>query len=174
MMLSKNELHTELQQATEKLIATISGVSEDIFNNKPAPEKWSAAEAAEHIYLTELLIVRLLRGKGVAPEREPDANMIPFMEKFADLELKLTAFGPIIPNNKPKEKADLIKKIEGNRSMMAGYIDSHDLSELLPAFKHPLFGELTRYEWIQFNIHHGERHRRQIERVVSESGFTGL
>lgn len=165
-MVTKQELHEQLKAATAKLITTISDTNDDIFNVKPAPEKWSPGEAAEHIYLTEMLITRMLRGKGVPAQREPDANLAPFLDKFTDLELKLTAFGPIIPGSKPKEKGELIKKIEGNRSLMAGYIDSHDLTELLTAFKHPLFGELTRYEWIMFNIHHGERHRLQIVRTV--------
>ncbi|QOJ27566.1 MAG: DinB family protein [Ignavibacteriales bacterium] len=165
-MKSTEELLAELQDSTEKIIAAISAVPDEKLNIKPAPEKWSAGECAEHIVLTELLINRLFRGNGVAAERRPDEKVSDMAEKFGDAEKKLSAFGPIIPSASEKSKEELLKRFSSNRNMLAEYIKTKDMSELITSFKHGLFGEMTRYEWAQFIIHHSERHRKQMLRAV--------
>ncbi|MCC6550018.1 MAG: DinB family protein [Ignavibacteriaceae bacterium] len=161
-MKSTEELLTELHESTEKFIRSINEVPEGKLNSKPAPEKWSAGECAEHIILTEMLITRLFRGNGVAAERKPDEKVSDVAEKFGDTEKKLSAFGPIIPSASEKSKEELLKRFSSNRNMLTEYIKTKDMSELITSFKHGLFGEMTRYEWVQFIIHHSERHRKQM------------
>lgn len=165
-MKTSEELIIEMQQSAETFISSLSSVPGEKLNIKPAPEKWSAGECAEHIILTELLIIRLIRGNGVPTERPPDEKLEEVATKFGDAEIKLSAFGPIIPSASEKSKEDLLKRFTNNRATLAEYIKTKDMSELITSFKHGVFGELTRYEWAQFILHHTERHRKQMMRAV--------
>jgi hypothetical protein len=53
--------HADTTESSQEFCAAIAGVSDDQWNWKPAPERWSVGETAEHIVLAEALLFGFVR-----------------------------------------------------------------------------------------------------------------
>lgn len=79
---------------------------------------------------------------------------------------KLQAFGVVLPTESDKDKSDLLEKFKASRAQVIELIKVQDLDEICTRFEHPLFGFMTRREWIHFNMVHTNRHIDQIKELV--------
>ena len=52
-----------LQQSSSRFLDSVKGLSAEQWNYKPAPDRWSVAECAEHIALSEDFLRTLWRAK---------------------------------------------------------------------------------------------------------------
>jgi uncharacterized damage-inducible protein DinB len=165
-MFDKESLLQSLQQSTDQLLAKIGTIPETIFNKKPAKDTWSIGQVFEHIWLVESAVNRvMLLDTQPAIERDP-AQQIDFIkDAFQNFETKFQAFGPIIPSDQHKKQSLLVEKLKKSRKTLFEIINEKDLSEICLAFKHGLFGELSRGEWVYFNIYHSARHLHQVDRL---------
>lgn len=78
----------------------------------------------------------------------------------------MTAYGPTVPDEKPKDKSKTIEKFQDIRQKLTGWIEIQNLAGTITGFEHPLFGSLTRIEWVYFNIYLSRRHIRQISKIL--------
>ena len=154
---------------TEAFIQSFSHCSDEVFNKRPSSGGWSIGEVVEHIYRAEFGTTRLFSGETtLEEERDSEAKISYMYNRFLISDESLNAFGTVLPTDGEKNKEELIEKIQNNREAVIQLMDMHNLDELCLKFAHPLFGHLTKREWIEFNMIHVLRHMRQIERVLSE------
>lgn len=73
------------------------------------------------------------------------------------------AHAAITPEPKAYNRGDLLDLFVDTRAELRTAFDfADDISEVAD-WEHPIFGKLTKCEWLYFSGLHGERHRRQVE-----------
>ena len=159
------------EQALEKILASLEGVSQLESERKPAPEAWCIGEVAHHLLLCELrfadqILNSIAEGqKGKYDPEEVLSKRPVSLEDTANVEKsgKGTAPAPTQPSHGLSIK-DLSEELrqagETTRSKLLPH-RSHDLSDLW--WSHPRFGPMTLYERIFLMAHHDLKHLTQIE-----------
>lgn len=166
-----------LKQTQKDFLASIDGVSEAQWKFKAAPDKWSIAETAEHIALTEQTIWDLVSGKIMksppAPEKAAAAkgkddtilNVIP------DRSRKAQAPERLHPTGKWATQAALKKDFEALRSKEIAHV-ADTKEDLRNHFEeHPFLKTMDAYQWIIFNGAHCKRHTAQILEVKADPNY---
>jgi hypothetical protein len=161
--------------ASRKLfLDSVAGLSDAQFNFKPAPEKWSIAEVAEHIALSETFIFQAVDGALKSPAREKMADPGKMDEKILaaipDRSVKATAPEPLRPNNQFKSTAESVAAFKSLRDAHIKYL-SETQDPLREHFMKSPLGDLDAFQWILFMSAHTERHVAQILEVKASPGF---
>jgi len=166
-----------LKQTQKDFLAAIDGVSEAQWKFKAAPDRWSIAETAEHIAVTEDTVWKLVSEKimksPAAPEKraqvkgkdETVLTMIP------DRSTKAQAPERLKPTGKWATRAALVKDFEATRSKEIAYL-SETKEDLRSHFEeHPFVKTLDAYQWLLLNGAHAKRHTAQILEVKADPNF---
>jgi uncharacterized damage-inducible protein DinB len=160
------DIKQRLDENTSELAELVAQFPDTGFNQKPNEESWSAAEVIEHLFRTEFGTGRVLTGETkITKDRDSDAVLAKIKKVALNRDDKLTASGPILPTGGEKSKKELLGKFRQNREKVKELMTGLDLDELCLAFEHPIFGTLTRREWLEFNMMHTQRHMAQIEQI---------
>lgn len=161
------DLVKEYDLNTESFIQFVEGISEDQFNLKTDEDTWSAAENIEHVIRSEFGTARLFNASTKKdPSRDTEKKIQEIKSQFQDRTKKLQAFGVVLPTDNQKDKSDLLEKFKTSRKQVIDLIKVQNLDEVCTRFEHPLFGYMTRREWIHFNIVHTNRHKHQIQDLL--------
>lgn len=162
-----------LQQSHEKFISTIMGLTDEQFNFKPSPKKWSIAECIEHITLAELRFPLIVSEKIQKPSEPKKRKKI----KISDDEIqpKMTsrrwrARSPEIfkPSNKFDSVEDAIIAYTNQRLATIEYVKSTNDDLRNHFWKHPLTGIIDLYQTLLLMSAHLERHTEQIDRIKAK------
>jgi len=159
------ELIEELNNSTDMLISQIGLFKDNEFNVKPEPDQWSAGDVAEHIYILESFINKVLKGTCVPSERNPEEKVVVVKTIFSNFDKKLNAPDPVAPSVNVKTIDRLLNDIKASRLITEQIVSAHDLSLICKDFVHKGFGEMTRTEWVHFCIYHTERHLQQMQKI---------
>lgn len=169
-MMSKDLVKKDFRQSTNNLLDVLSDIPKEIFDKQPESKEWSIGKVAEHLIKVEIGTVRLFTGPTEPSARDAEQKVEQIKRRMLDHETKMRAYGPIVPDDKPKDKTKALEKIQNIRQQISSFIDILDLTEIITGFEHPIFGPLTRIEWIYFNIYHSRRHVHQIRLIIETLG----
>ncbi len=162
--MDKKSTKIELQHSTDQLIDIVNRFPVESWNISPEKGRWSAAQILDHVIISEGFITKLLDSQGTpCNDREPDEKILTVRALFTDDDLKLTAGEPIQPSNDEKNPGEQLDTFQTLRNLQLQILENHKLEHKVKLFHHPKFGELTRGEWLWFNILHSQRHTRQIQ-----------
>ena len=170
-----SELH-----ATRKLfLDAVEGLSDDQWNFKAAPDRWSIAECAEHIALSEEFIfgvvTKQVMSTPATPEKRDavkgkDESIVKLLQ---DRSHKATAPEPIDPVKHHLSADEAMKQFIASRAHTIEYIKTtkDDLRDHF--FDHPVpaIGTLDAYQWIMLISGHSRRHTLQILEVKADPNF---
>src|SRR5580700_5267414 len=166
-----------LQATHDEFLRSITGLSQKQWTFKPAPDRWSVAEVAEHVTVSESSILELIRQKlmssPAAPEKREQVKgkdeMI--VQKMTDRSHKGQAPEILRPTGRWATEVDLTKAFEETRKTTVDYVrtTNDDLRDHF--FDHPAFGTLDGYQWLLLLSTHSERHTAQIEEVKADPNF---
>jgi hypothetical protein len=162
--MNKDVILAEWQQITDRLSALIINFSPEIFLLQPSPDRWSAAQQAEHLLKVDMTTYQALKSETIPTNRPPDQK-IPLIREAMESDTKRIAPERVQPSVTKLEPQVIAAQITAVREKVARLIRELDLSEACRVYKHPSLGTLTRLEWVYFNIYHAERHIRQIEEL---------
>ena len=162
-MIDKDQVINDLDRSTNELIIQLEKCNDIDFNTSPEANCWSSAQIAEHILLLETSVNRVME-KSINTERQVDMKLASLRSGLENPVKKYEAPEFIHPTSKTKSKTELINGIIAQREILKQIIRTTDLTHTL-IYKHPVIGDMTRLEWIYFNIHHAARHVRQIEKM---------
>jgi len=174
----EREAALKLFQTThDNFIKSISGLSQKQWSFKPAPDRWSVAEVAEHITVAETTIMGLIRHplmqSPAAPEKREQAKGKDeiIVQRVPDRSHKVQAPEILRPTGRWATEADLTKAFEDARKANMEYIrtTNDDLRDHF--FDHPVFGTLDGYQWLLLIGTHSARHTAQIEEVKADPNF---
>jgi hypothetical protein len=166
-----------LQDTHDAFLKSIAGLSEKQWRFKPAPDRWSVAEVAEHIAVSESMIFGMVQSRVMtspaAPEKRAEVagkdEII--LTRVPDRSHKAQAPEFLKPTNRWATREELTKAFEDSRKATMDYVraTNDDLRDhFLP---HPIFGTLDGYQWMPLISAHSERHTKQIEEVKADANF---
>jgi len=163
-----------LQRTRKEFLASIDGVSEAQWKFKAAPDRWSIAEVAEHITLSETLI------EGMVSTELAKATPGDTRSKYEDDQLagmitnrtnKFQAPEVLKPASKFATREILIEAFEEARgkTLASAKMAKGDLRALM--IPNPVLGEMDGQQGFLFLSSHTARHIAQIEEVKKSEGY---
>lgn len=164
--------------ATRKLfLDSVAGLTPKQWNFKPAPDRWSIAECAEHITVSEDYIFDLIQNQimksPAAPEKraEVKGKDEAVVAQVPDRSKKYTAPEAITPKRRWPDPDALIAHFKASRDAHIHYVETtqDDLRDHFQA--HPAMGMLDACQWILLMSAHTERHTEQINEVKADPKF---
>lgn len=166
-----------LRQTQKDFLSAIEGVSEAQWKFKAAPDRWSIAETAEHIAVTEQTIWELVNGKimksPAAPEKAAGAKGKDeiILAKIPDRSRKAQAPEQLRPTGRWATQAALVKDFEALRGGEIKYL-TETKEDLRNHFEeHPFLKTMDAYQWLIFNGAHCKRHTAQILEVKADPNY---
>jgi predicted DNA-binding protein YlxM (UPF0122 family) len=163
----------QFQTTRDNVLKSISGLSQKQWTFKPAPDRWSVAEVAEHIAVSESTIYGLVQKMMQSPATPEKREQVKgkdqmIVERVPDRSHKAQAPEMLRPTGRWATQAELTKAFEDSRKATMDYIrtTNDDLRDHF--FDHPAFGTLDGYQWLLLISAHSARHTAQIEEVKAD------
>lgn len=161
-------LKEEYQANTLDFITLIESTPGELFNIKVDDATWSVADNVEHIIRSEFGIIKLFNGPEEDTLHDIQENIDKMTVIFLNRDRKSNAPNMVAPTPGDKTKAELIQKFSSNREKTIELIDSQNLDKTCTLYKNPVFGFISRKEWLHFNMAHCTRHSMQIKEVLAQ------
>ena len=162
-----------LAATRDGLLEAVRGLSDAQWNFKPAADRWSIAQAMEHMAIIEGRIQDIMGRMSEAPADFPmrevkqvDAFVLYVVPSRA---FKLHAPERVTPPGRWTGPAALEHFLEARKKTFE-LLDSapHLRGRILP---HPVFGSWDGYQWILAAAGHVARHTEQIREVKADPNF---
>jgi hypothetical protein len=174
--LERERALSELHAGRKLLLDAVAGLSEAQWNFKPAPDRWSVAEVAEHITLAEDFLFNAsqqILTSPAAPERKAEVQGKDelVLTKTLDRSRKGTAPEPLVPSHKWASHQEMIEQYKKSRDRTIAYISSTQDELRSHFYKHPAYDLLDAYQWLLFMAAHSERHILQLKEVKADPNF---
>lgn len=165
-----------LKDSETEYLAAIENVNEEQWKWKPAPDRWSVGETAEHILLAESLLFSAVQ-RAIQLPPNPDwqaktAGKTEFIEKvMLDRSHKATAPEQIRPQG--LSKAEVIRRFKEARALSLQFAETTQIPLKEHTLDHPfpVFGTLNAYQWLIYIPLHNMRHDQQIAEVKATAGY---
>jgi DinB superfamily len=158
----RDELRKELEHTYNELKAALCGFTDEGLNIIPFKGSWSAGQVAEHI---------IKATSGIPDQHTQFAGRVynatdeSIRSLFLNFSIKMKTPEFLEPESGTYSVGDLLSKIDNIRRTHMETVDQKDLHALCLDFELPMFGKLTRYEWIKFICYHTQRHTQQIRNI---------
>jgi hypothetical protein len=167
----------ELEGSRKVFLDATSGLSEAQWNFKPAPDRWSIAECAEHIGVTETLILNLITEQALKGPAEPEKRTLvqgkdsSVMTMVVDRTAKFKAPEAVQPTRRWTTSGEITKNVLESRARTVEFVSTtqEDLRDHF--MDHPVFKTLDTYQWILLTSGHMRRHTAQILEVKADPNF---
>ena len=163
----------ELEASRERLLSALDGLTEEEWTRRPASDRWSIAECAEHVAAAELPLARFFasgaRSEPSEEERREIRGKDDFVRRFLrDRSQRGEAPERIRPKGRFATREETIRAFEERRAANLAYV--RETSEpLRDRFApHPFAGVIDGYQWVLFLAAHTDRHAAQIEEIRSK------
>ncbi len=167
---------SELHATRKSLLDSIAGLSKAQWNFKPSPERWSIAECAEHILISEGILFALVTQKimqsPAAPEKPGAAKGADeqLLKQVIDRSRKFKAPEGRVPGGKlPQEEIAARFRTDRDRTIAYVRTTTDDLRAHFAS--HPVFKELDGYQWLLLIAGHTQRHVLQIQEVKADPSY---
>jgi len=163
--------------ATRKMfLDSVAGLSDTQWNFKPAPERWSVAECAEHIAVSDDSLFELIQQimkSPAAPEKKAEARgkdeMI--LRVLPDRSVKAQAPEFLQPKSRWPNPSDLIAHFKQSRDRNIAYMQTTEGDMRSHFMNHPLLKTIDAYQVMLLLSAHCERHTAQINEVKADPNF---
>jgi hypothetical protein len=167
----------ELESSQKAFLEATNGLSEAQWNFKPAPDRWSVAECAEHIGVTEAFILNLITEQALKGPAEPEKRAqvqgkdTSMMAMAVDRSAKFKAPESIQPTRRWATSGEITKNVLESRARTIQFVSTtqEDLRDHF--MDHPVFKTLDTYQWILLTSAHMRRHTAQILEVKADLNF---
>ena len=166
-----------LDESHKEFLTAIDGVTAEQWTWKPAPERWSVGEVAEHIVLAEALLFSTAQ-QAVNSPPNPDwetktKGKTEFIERVMAPRLgKAQAPESIVPkgNLTPDEVRATFEK---QREAIVKFAQETNIELKQFTLEHPMpvFNTLNAYQWLIYIPLHTMRHDKQIAEVKATAGY---
>ena len=173
----RNKAVEYLKETQKDFLAAIAGVSEAQWKFKAAPDRWSIAETAEHITVTEEMIWKLISDtimkSPAAPEKKAEVKgkEETILKMIPDRSRKAQAPEQLRPTGRWATQAALTKDFDAIRAKEIAFA-TETKEDLRSHFgDHPFLKTMDAYQWLLFNGAHCKRHTAQILEVKADPNY---
>ncbi len=166
-----------LEESHKEFLAAIDGLSEAQWKWKPAPERWSVAEVAEHVVKAEASLFANVKKALAAPANaEWEAKtkgktemiervMAPRMGRAQAPEALVPGGGMTIQEVKAafeKQRVEIEEFARTTNAPLKQHTTEHPFA---------IFNTLNAYQWLIYSPLHTMRHDKQIAEVKATAGY---
>jgi len=168
---------TELEGSEKVFLEATRGLSEAQWNYKPAPDRWSVAECAEHIGVTEDMIFKMITEQALKGPAEPQKRELVKMQDdqivpmALDRTQKFKAPESIQPTRRWATPGEISKNVLENRAKTLALVNTTDQDLRNHFMDHPVLKTLDTYQWTILISAHMRRHTAQILEVKADPNF---
>lgn len=168
-----------LDQSQREFETLLEGVSEAQWNWKAAPDRWSVAEVARHILISEDYLFEQAMGAMKNPA-DPDwmsktAAKTALLERvLPDRSRRVQAPEPLNPlgaGPMPRNQVLAAFREKRARTRRFGETTELPLREHLTKGLFPIFDPLNAYQFVLYIPLHNLRHNQQIAEVKASAGY---
>jgi hypothetical protein len=167
----------ELEGSQKAFLDATKGLSAAQWNFKSAPDRWSVAECAEHIGVTEATIFKMLTEQALKAPATPEKRSAvaitddDLLAKTVDRSAKFKAPEAIQPTHRWTTPDEITKNVLDNRAQTLAFVSTtrEDLRDHF--MDHPVFKTLDAYQWMLLISAHMRRHTLQILEVKADPNF---
>ena len=157
---------------------SLEGVSDAQWRWKAAPDRWSVAETATHIVISEDMLFSLSR-QAMANAADPEwetktAGKTALLERaLPDRSRKVQAPEALNPGTAPMTKAQVLATFQERRAKTMAFAETTQLPlrEHLTKGLFPIFDPLNAYQFVLYIPLHNLRHNKQIAEVKADPGY---
>lgn len=128
-------------------------------------DNWSIAQICHHLVLSEETFAEAIKyGLNKNNEKNVEAKNIQYI---LDRTKKVNAPEMVMPSNEPFETRQIIELLAKSRDYLGLVVDSIENKSILyeRSVKHPVFGYLPLFQWIELVYLHEQRHIEQIKEL---------
>jgi hypothetical protein len=170
------ELVDYADTARADLLDVVSTIPASRFVERPAPERWSAAELLEHLARVETGCARVIakraataREAGIAAERD-DSSMLGALDGrgVMDRSHKLKAPEIVAPSGGFSRERSLDALTASRAEFTQAVTDADGLALSEVRHTHVVLGEIDLYQWILFVAQHEKRHTLQLVEIAEQ------
>jgi hypothetical protein len=167
----------DLETTRQAFLTSVKGLTPAQFTFKPSPERWSVAEVAEHIAVSEERLYGMITEKLMAT---PTPKELLAQVQRNDDQLRKAVVDRTTPRQapemlKPTGKYTTLEAVteafQKGRDKSVAYMQSTQDDLRGHAGPHPLLKALDGYQWIILMAAHTARHTAQIEEVKADAKF---
>lgn len=168
-----------MKRTRADFLKSIKGVSPAQWNFKAAPDRWSIAETAEHITLSEDFIRNMCKDKIMTSPPAADAEKAKanlsdedIIAKVTDRSHKAQAPEPLKPTHQWADAKAIEKEFKARREVTMKYAKDTPEPELRRhVAPSPLGAPLDGYQFLVLLSAHTKRHTLQIEEVKADPNY---
>jgi len=161
----KDITHQQFIQSSENFITALELFTQENFNIKPFDKSWSAAQVAEHIFLSVKGLPQLFEMPTTEQPRDYAQHLDTLRKIFLNFDVKLDAPAFIIPSDKDQDKTSLVESLRNSFKEIETAVNTKDLTQVIADVPFPTIGPMSRYEWVWFTIFHLQRHTKQLHEI---------
>jgi hypothetical protein len=168
---------SELQASRKMFLDSVAGLTPAQWTFKASPERWSIAECAEHITVSEDFIFNLVPNQVMKTPATPEkreaakAKDETIVKLVTDRSHKAQAPEPIKPTHRWDSMDAMIDDFKTRRDRNIAYVETTRDALRDHFFPHPMLGPLDGYQWILLLSAHSERHTAQILEVKADANY---
>ncbi len=163
--------------ATRKVfLDSVAGLSDAQWNFKPGPQRWSIAECAEHIAVSEDAIFEMVQQVLRLPAEPGKKAMVRgkdemILRTMPDRSVKAQAPEFLQPKRRWPDRQSLIAHFKESRDRNIAYLQTTGDDLRGHFLEHPAFKTLDTYQMMLLISAHCERHTLQIDEVKTAPNF---
>ena len=165
--------HEYLVATRDRLLETVTGLSDSQWNFKPSPERWSIAETLEHVVIVEGRVHGIIERMEQAPLDDPPRANVEVEQKIlteVPIRMKKYQAPPLIaPSNQWTPSETVARFLDGRSRTLELLASAPYLRERV--IPHPVAGLWDGYQWILAAAAHSARHMYQILEVKTCVGY---
>jgi len=163
-----------LRDSESEFLRLTSGLTAEQWTWKPAPDRWSVAQIAEHLVLGESAMVTMIKLALAAPPNPDwaaqDARKTRFIGNvLPDRSHKAAAPEPLEPHHEWTRDESMARYRSG-RAGTVELVEQIDRPIKDHSARHPfpVFNDLNAYHWLLYIPLHNTRHNQQIVELLQE------
>jgi len=167
-----------LLDSQKELMDMIVNLTDEQWNFRPAPFKWTVGQTAEHIALGEGLLFSQVERALAAPvnpdwEAKTAKKEGLILGPVAMRGGKAQAPDPIQPIGKNMTRAEIMKLLKEGREKSLKFAKETNAELKAHTTEHPfpVFGTLNAYQWLLYVPAHNSRHNKQVAEIKANPNF---
>lgn len=167
----------ELEGSRELFLTTTKGLTPAQWSFKPAADRWSVAECAEHIGIIEDLAFRRITERAlIAPAHPEKRKSIKYSDAGIlrvgrERQQKLNAPESVRPSGRWPTPDEILQNLMALRMRTMDFVKTTQEDLRNHFLDHPAFGTVDTYQWMLLISAHMRRHSDQIQEVKGDQNF---
>lgn len=161
--INTKKLFKQLDEATSALFDLLSSADEKIFYTLPFKNSWTIAQLASHVTKSNKAIAQALNMQGQPAERNAEERVQELKKMFLNYDAKYQSPEFILPSKEIYSKQDVLEKFKNYVEQLKDIRTKTNLAEVISL---PAFGEITKFELLNFIVFHTMRHTHQLKHIL--------